>query len=72
MKLPISIFSASANPSSILTIGILNIALSQSWVQTRFCMDHVAKELLNGSRTHPPVVNIDSESTVEIGIAKTS
>ena len=52
-------------------MGLLD-CLSQSCEQIRASTSFGVKELLKLSRTRPPVLNADSEATVEMGTANTS
>jgi len=44
----------------------------QSCVQIKLSTTLGDRELLNGSSTQPPVLKVDSDATVETGIANTS
>lgn len=43
---------------------------SQSWVQMRACASLEVNEILYASSTRPPVLKVDSDATVDMGIAK--
>ena len=45
---------------------------SQFWVHMRDCTISGASELRNRSSIRPPILNVDSEATVETGTANTS
>ena len=54
------------------TFKSLEYFFSQFCVQIKVSTVLGVKELLNGSRMHPPVLNADSEATVDTGMARTS